>query len=70
MSIRLCTQLAASGGSQLGSTQRPTLLRGDKSWGIEPVMARAEQSELKYTPTLRESGKKSLPTAVEAILLH
>jgi hypothetical protein len=23
-----------------------------------------------YTPTLRESGKKSLPTAVEAILLH
>jgi hypothetical protein len=25
---------------------------------------------LYYTPTLRESGKKSLPTAVEAILLH
>jgi len=32
----------------LGPTRRPTLLRGDKSWGIERVMARAEQSSLKY----------------------
>ena len=37
----------------LSSTQRPTLLRGDKSWGIERVMARAEQNELKYLFRLR-----------------
>src|SRR5580658_3538058 len=27
----------------LGASRRPALLRGDKSWGIEPVMARAER---------------------------
>jgi Transposase DDE domain group 1 len=37
----------------LGPARRPTLLRGDKSWGIERVMARAEQSELKYLFRLR-----------------
>jgi hypothetical protein len=37
----------------LGPARRPVLLRGDKSWGIERVMARAEQSELKYLFRLR-----------------
>jgi DDE family transposase len=37
----------------LGSSRRPTLLRGDKSWGIERVMARAEQSSLPYLFRLR-----------------
>jgi hypothetical protein len=37
----------------LGPARRPTLLRGDKSWGIERVMARAEQSDLKYLFRLR-----------------
>jgi hypothetical protein len=37
----------------LGPARRPTLLRGDKSWGIERVMARAEQNELKYLFRLR-----------------
>src|SRR5271157_3129633 len=32
----------------LGPGRRPTLLRGDKSWGIERVMARAEQNGLGY----------------------
>ncbi len=31
----------------LGPSRRPALLRGDKSWGIERVMARAEQSDLR-----------------------
>jgi hypothetical protein len=37
----------------LGPARRPTLLRGDKSWGIERVMARAEQQGLKYLFRLR-----------------
>jgi hypothetical protein len=37
----LCTLL-----DQLGPARRPALLRGDKSWGIERVMARAEQNGL------------------------
>ena len=37
----------------LGPTRRPALLRGDKSWGIERVMARAEQNDLKYLFRLR-----------------
>jgi hypothetical protein len=37
----------------LGPQRRPALLRGDKSWGIERVMARAEQSDLKYLFRLR-----------------
>ena len=38
---------------RLGPARRPTLLRGDKSWGIEPVMARAEREELAYLFRLR-----------------
>jgi hypothetical protein len=37
----------------LGRSRRPALLRGDKSWGIERVMARAEQSSLPYRFRLR-----------------
>jgi DDE family transposase len=37
----------------LGACRRPTLLRGDKSWGIEPVMARAEREDLAYLFRLR-----------------
>ncbi len=32
----------------LGRARWPSLLRGDKSWGIEPVMAGAEQRGLPY----------------------
>jgi len=38
---------------RLGLGRRPALLRGDKSWGIEPVMARAEREELAYLFRLR-----------------
>jgi len=37
----------------LGPGRRPALLRGDKSWGIERVMARAEQMDLVYLFRLR-----------------
>ena len=37
----------------LGRLRRPALLRGDKSWGIERVMARAEQNDLAYLFRLR-----------------
>ena len=37
----------------LGPARRPALLRGDKSWGIEPVMARAEREDLAYLFRLR-----------------
>jgi Transposase DDE domain group 1 len=37
----------------LGPGRRPSLLRGDKSWGIEPVMARAEREGLAYLFRLR-----------------
>jgi hypothetical protein len=37
----------------LGLDRRPALLRGDKSWGIERVMSRAEQNDLKYLFRLR-----------------
>jgi hypothetical protein len=37
----------------LGPTRRPKLLRGDKSWGIERVMSRAEQNDLAYLFRLR-----------------
>src|SRR5271154_6371448 len=37
----------------LGAEHRPFLLRGDKSWGIEAVMARAEQQSLPYLFRLR-----------------
>jgi hypothetical protein len=37
----------------LGPSRRPTLLRGDKAWGIEPVMARAERESFDYLFRLR-----------------
>ena len=37
----------------LGPGRRPALLRGDKSWGIERVMSRAEQNDLAYLFRLR-----------------
>ena len=37
----------------LGPIRRPALLRGDKSWGIERVMSRAEQNDLAYLFRLR-----------------
>jgi len=50
----------------LGPGRRPTLLRGDKSWGIEAVMARAEQESLAYLFRLRMTAnvKKSLERAM------
>ena len=50
----------------LGPGQRPSLLRGDKSWGIEPVMARAEQEELAYLFRLRmtKNVRRSLERAM------
>jgi hypothetical protein len=38
---------------RLGHARWPSLLRGDKSWGIEPVMAGAEQRGLPYLFRLR-----------------
>lgn len=37
----------------LGPARRPTLMRGDKAWGIEPVMARAERGNFDYLFRLR-----------------
>ena len=37
----------------LGPDRRPALLRGDKAWGIEAVMARAEREALPYLFRLR-----------------
>ena len=39
--------------AHLGRHRWPSLLRGDKSWGIEPVMAGAEQRSLPYLFRLR-----------------
>ena len=51
---------------RLGPTRRPALLRGDKSWGIEPVMARAEQEALPYLFRLRLTAnvRRSLERAM------
>jgi hypothetical protein len=51
----------------LGPDRRPALLRGDKSWGIERVMARAEQNNLKYLFRLRmtENVKRDLRRAMQ-----
>ena len=51
----------------LGPSRRPTLLRGDKSWGIERVMARAEQTDLPYLLRLRMTAnvKRSLERAMQ-----
>jgi hypothetical protein len=50
----------------LGPARRPALLRGDKSWGIERVMARAEQNELGYLFRLRMTAnvRRSLDRAM------
>jgi hypothetical protein len=52
---------------QLGPARRPALLRGDKSWGIERVMARAEQNGLGYLFRLRMTlnVKRSLQRAMQ-----
>jgi hypothetical protein len=48
----------------------PRLLRGDLSWGIEPVMAQAEQRNLAYLFRLRTTKnvsralQRSIPTAI------
>ena len=53
----------------LGPGRRPTLLRGDKSWGIERVMARAEQNDLAYLFRLRMDGEcETRPRTREAAL--
>jgi hypothetical protein len=51
----------------LGPARRPALLRGDKSWGIERVMARAEQNDLAYLFRLRMTlnVKRSLERAMQ-----
>jgi hypothetical protein len=51
----------------LGPARRPALLRGDKSWGIERVMARAEQTDLAYLFRLRMTAnvKRSLERAMQ-----
>ncbi len=51
----------------LGPTRQPGLLRGDKSWGIERVMARAEQNDLAYLFRLRMTAnvKRSLERAMQ-----
>ena len=42
---------------RLGRARWPALLRGDKAWGIERVMARAEQNDLAYLFRLRMTAK-------------
>jgi hypothetical protein len=50
----------------LGPSRRPALLRGDKAWGIERVMTRAEQNDLAYLFRLRMTAnvKRSLERAM------
>ena len=52
----------------LGPGRRPWLLRGDKSWGIEAVMARAEQEEQAYLFRLRvtQNVRRALQKATAA----
>jgi hypothetical protein len=52
---------------QLGPARRPALLRGDKSWGIERVMARAEQNGLGYLfrPLMTLNVKRCLERAMQ-----
>jgi hypothetical protein len=51
----------------LSPSRRPALLRGDKSWGIERVMARAEQNDLAYLFRLRMTAnvKRCLERAMQ-----
>jgi hypothetical protein len=53
---------------QLGPVRRPSLLRGDKSWGIEPVMARAEREGLAYLFRLRMTA--NVQRAVQRMMLQ
>ena len=50
----------------LSPSRRPALLRGDKSWGIERVMARAEQNNFAYLFRLRMTAnvRRSLDRAM------
>ena len=50
----------------LGAERQPALLRGDTAWGIEAVMARAEQEKLAYLFRLRMTAnvKRSLERAM------
>ena len=52
---------------RLGQSQWPTLLRGDLSWGVEPVMSRAEQEGLAYLFRLRMTAnvKRALTKMME-----
>ena len=51
----------------LGPGRRPALLRGDKSWSIERVMARAEQKDFAYLFRLRMTAnvRRSLDRAMQ-----
>src|SRR5471030_1006633 len=51
----------------LGPSRRPALLRGVKSWGIERVMARAEQNNFAYLFRLRMTAnvRRSLDRAMQ-----
>jgi hypothetical protein len=51
----------------LEPARHPALLRGDKSWGIERVMARAEQNDLAYLFRLRMTAnvKRSRERAMQ-----
>lgn len=51
----------------LGPARRPALLRGDKAWGIEPVMARAERESFAYLFRLRMTAnvKRAMQRAMQ-----
>ena len=53
---------------RLGRARWPSLLRGDKAWGIEPVMARAEQEGLAYLFRLRTT--KNVRRALERMMVQ
>ena len=53
---------------RLGRARWPSLLRGDKAWGIEPVMARAEQEGLAYLFRLRTT--KNVRLALERMMVQ
>lgn len=56
----------------LGPHRQPALLRGDTAWGIEPVMAQAEQRDLPYlfrlrlTKNVRRALERAMAQAVWA----
>jgi hypothetical protein len=52
--------------NHLGPARRPALLRGDKAWGIEPLMARAEREKFDYLFRLRMTAnvKRSMERAM------